>query len=71
MRILWIAPGLVCSHIFCFVIVALTLHNNSFTEEIDTDTCKLSVFDSGQMVEFKADCDVCSCEEPYCQQCRR
>mmetsp|Transcript_5908 Transcript_5908/g.14555 ORF Transcript_5908/g.14555 Transcript_5908/m.14555 type:complete len:554 (+) Transcript_5908:531-2192(+) len=45
-------------------LVEFTLHNNSFTK-LGKDTCKLSVFNGGEMVEFKADEDICDCS-PFC-----
>ena len=45
-------------------LVQYTLHNNSFTK-LDKDTCRLGVFDGGEMVEFNADCDICICD-PFC-----
>ena len=47
-------------------LVEFTLHNNSFTK-LGKDTCKLSVFNGGEMVEFKADEDICDCS-PFCGQ---
>jgi hypothetical protein len=47
--------------------VQLSLHNNSF-DGLGKDTCKLSVFDSGEMVEFSADCDICDCQV-LCDRC--
>lgn len=45
-------------------LVRFTLQNNSFTR-LSKDTCSLSVYNSGEIVEFKADCDICICE-PFC-----
>ena len=47
-------------------LVEFTLHNNSFTK-LGKNTCKLSVFNGGEMVEFKADEDICDCS-PFCGQ---
>ncbi|KAG7337961.1 two component regulator [Nitzschia inconspicua] len=50
-------------------IYSYTLHNNSFSG-IGKNTCRLSVFDRGEMVEFTADCDVCSCSN-FCTHCSK
>ncbi|KAG7348637.1 two component regulator [Nitzschia inconspicua] len=50
-------------------IYSYTLHNNSFSS-IGKNTCRLSVFDRGEMVEFTADCDVCSCSN-FCTHCSK
>jgi len=39
--------------------------DNSFTG-IDKTVCKQSVWEGGEMVEFKADCDICICN-PFCR----
>ena len=36
------------------------LHNNSLSG-LGKKTCKLSVFEGGEMVEFSADCNICDC----------
>ena len=45
--------------------VEFNVQDNLFTG-IDKEVCKQSVFISGEMVEFKADCDICECD-PYCE----
>jgi hypothetical protein len=58
-----------CSLIF-FSQVQYTLHANNFSEDLNKKTCKLSVFDSGDLVEFNADCDICSCDKDFmCARC--
>lgn len=48
------------SHTIWNKMITYNLHNNTF-EGIGKDTCKLSVFEGGEMVEFSADCDICDC----------
>jgi hypothetical protein len=55
------------SHTLWNVMSAINLHSNSF-DGIGKDTCKLSVFEGGEMVEFSADCDICDCW-PLCARC--
>lgn len=61
-------------HSACLVVkfissqVAYTLHNNTF-DGIGKDTCHLSVFNGGEMVEFTTDCDICDCYD-LCHRCR-
>jgi len=45
-------------------LLEFNVQDNMFTG-IDYKACKQSVFDGGEMVEYKADCDICSCN-PYC-----
>lgn len=49
------------------VTVQFTLQGNQFTS-LGKETCKLSVFEGGEMVEFRADCDICDCGL-QCDQC--
>lgn len=56
--------GYVPGHFQLNKLLEFSVHNNTFTG-IDSKACKQSVFDSGEMVEYKADCDICSCD-PYC-----
>lgn len=46
----------------------LTLHENKFTS-IDSANCKM-IIPWGEMPEFKADCDVCQCDD-YFNLCDR
>jgi len=39
----------------------LELQNNKF-DKIDKDICDLNVFEEGELVNFRADCDVCECD---------
>jgi hypothetical protein len=48
-------------------LIEYNLHNNSF-DGLGKETCKLSVFDGGEMVEFTADCDICDCSV-LCDRC--
>jgi hypothetical protein len=45
----------------------VNIANNSFTNA--KDMCKLGVLEGAEMVEFRADCDVCECES-MCDTCR-
>jgi hypothetical protein len=60
---------------FTNVLVAFTVHENNFSQGLSKETCKLSVFDSGEMVELKADCksiddvNICTCKSPFCDMC--
>jgi len=49
-------------------LLELNLQNNAFTG-VEYSTCEQSVFHSGEMVEFTADCDVCICD-PFCEKCK-
>jgi hypothetical protein len=44
----------------------LEVQRNNFTE-IDRSVCELIVFEGGEMVNFRADCDICPCAD-FCQQ---
>lgn len=46
----------------------MNIGNNMFTEKISKDVCELSVFEEGELVEFVADCDICSCDD-LCHTC--
>ena len=51
-------------------IVSFTLHDNFFYPALDDSTCQLSVFESGKVVEFHADCDICTCSDSFfCDDC--
>lgn len=50
-------------------LTALTLHNNTLSSPVPTDVCAMSVMQGGGLVEMKADCEICSCGEPFCQEC--
>ncbi len=49
-------------------LVMYTLQNNNFDGELG-NTCRLIVFDGGENVELKADCEICNCREIACQNC--
>jgi hypothetical protein len=57
------------SYAFSNKLIALTVQENNFNQALDKETCKQSVFDGGEMVELKADCDICSCNSPFCDEC--
>ena len=46
----------------------INVEKNNMTVGIDKDVCRLSVFDSGKLVELKADCDICWCDK-LCAHC--
>ena len=45
----------------------MNIAENDF-EEVGKDVCKISVMEGGELVEFRADCDVCECES-LCHTC--
>jgi hypothetical protein len=53
-------------------VVYYTLDNNNFSSGLNKNICKLSVFDSGENIEFQADCDtgICkTCGGIMCRNC--
>lgn len=46
----------------------LSVQNNQLTVGIDKEFCKISIYDSGEMVEIGADCEICSCNT-LCDNC--
>lgn len=46
-------------------LVQYTLHENYF-DYLGPANCNFNVFEGGQLVEFKADCDICSCNDIFC-----
>ena len=50
-------------------IVYYTLDNNNFSSRLDNNICKLSVFGGGENIDFRADCDICSCGGIMCTNC--
>lgn len=48
-------------------IQAIHLQNNRF-DSISKDICETSVFISGEVVDFNADCGICECQE-LCAHC--
>ena len=56
--------------LFITLPVSYTLQGNSFTEPLDKDICRLSVFRGGENVEFNADCNICTCDDDhFCDRC--
>ena len=39
----------------------MELQNNQFTS-LGSDTCELIVYDGGELVNFRADCEICDCD---------
>lgn len=58
-------PG---NHEVTTLLVQFTAHNNNFNA-MNEDTCDLSVFHSGELVEFKIACDICQCNDFMCDFC--
>ena len=56
-------PFLFCTH----YTANMDISNNDF-DEVDKDLCKLDVMEGGEMVEFRADCNICRCES-LCHTC--
>ena len=50
-------------------LVTLNVHNNRLTSKLGTDVCAMTIFGSGKMVDFTADCDICDCKGYLCGQC--
>lgn len=48
----------------------LTVHKNKL-ESMDQGTCSLSVAEEGELVEFKSDCNICTCgnQTIMCENC--
>lgn len=46
----------------------LNVQRNKFTETLDDAICKLYVFESGELVELGAECDICRCKTG-CEKC--
>jgi len=46
----------------------INVENNLLTKGIEKDICELSVFNHGQLVELRADCDICWCDS-LCEYC--
>mmetsp|Transcript_24764 Transcript_24764/g.60845 ORF Transcript_24764/g.60845 Transcript_24764/m.60845 type:complete len:142 (-) Transcript_24764:85-510(-) len=57
-------------HTYITEMVQFTAQNNQFTTMIHR-TCKLNVLETGEMPEFKSDCDVCVCgaNDQMCRHC--
>jgi hypothetical protein len=43
------------------------LHENMF-DSLGEENCNLNVFAGGNCVEFTADCDVCTCQDLFCDR---
>jgi len=48
-------------------LVQYTLHENRF-DELGENNCRFNVFAGGELCEFKADCNICSCNDIFCQR---
>lgn len=46
----------------------LTVQNNKL-DGMSKNTCSMSVFVEGEMIEFKSDCDICRCSGFMCRFC--
>ncbi|CAJ1964028.1 unnamed protein product [Cylindrotheca closterium] len=60
-------PG---NHKFNTELNLFEVQNNGFTS-MNANTCKLWVFDGGELVNFKSDCTICDCgnKSTMCDQC--
>ena len=60
-------PG---NHKFVTELNLFEVQNNGFTS-MNADTCKLWVFDEGELVNFKSDCAICDCgnKSSMCEYC--
>lgn len=45
--------------------------NNRLTQNMPSSVCMLSVYEEGETVEFRADCDVCNCGRLCYRSCQR
>jgi len=52
-------------------LVTLNVHNNKLSTNLGGEVCAISVFESGKLVDFSADCSICDCEGMMCDQCIR
>jgi len=46
-------------------LVQYNIHENYF-DYLGPKNCKMNVFTGGNCVEFKADCDICTCDNKFC-----
>ena len=46
----------------------IDISNNNFRANLD-GMCRMSVFEYGELVEMRADCDICNCDR-LCRICR-
>jgi hypothetical protein len=44
-----------------------TLHDNNF-DSLGENNCQLSIWAGNEMVEFKADCPICTCQDVFCDR---
>mmetsp|Transcript_17183 Transcript_17183/g.41834 ORF Transcript_17183/g.41834 Transcript_17183/m.41834 type:complete len:153 (+) Transcript_17183:506-964(+) len=60
-------PG---NHMFITELNQFTVQNNQFSS-MGEGTCKLDVMESGELPEFKSDCDICVCgkNNQMCKNC--
>ncbi|CAJ1953930.1 unnamed protein product [Cylindrotheca closterium] len=50
-------------------LVTLNVHNNRLSANLGGDVCAMSIFGSGKLVDFNADCNICHCEGWMCDNC--
>jgi len=48
----------------------IDIRNNRFTRDMPSSVCSMSAFDRAELVELRADCDICDCSRPLCDNCR-
>jgi hypothetical protein len=57
------------NHEFFNKLGMFTMENNDFSVALG-NTCRLTVFNGGENVEIKADCNICSCTGDFaCANC--
>ncbi|KAL3935337.1 MAG: hypothetical protein SGBAC_009122 [Bacillariaceae sp.] len=52
-------------------LVTLNVHNNRLSANLGGNICAMSIFESGKLVDFSADCNICNCDSFLCDQCAR
>lgn len=51
-------------------LINMAVHNNRLTVPVASSVCELSVFELGNMVEFRTDCNICTCDF-LCEMCSK
>ncbi len=51
-----------------YYLTNIDIRNNQFTQDIPSSVCSMNVFDEAEMVELRADCDICDCRR-LCDNC--
>jgi len=53
-----------------YYLTNIDIRDNQFTRDMPSSICSMSVFDRAEMVELRADCDICDCGKKLCDNCR-